>query len=396
MAPRALFCSVVLLVSLLAPARPGHALPPLPDQVLASFDSASMASLSPLLYLGLAGLKARLQTPDGTEPPFYARNGFLVFAWLLLVVLLCKDTLGDLLPAAKKPLDALDVVQNKVMVLVVGLALLPDLATQTRHALSPAMTSLWNAAGPPLAFAAPSAGYALPAPPGWLETAAWWLSYGLSLAVFYTLWSVSHIVNIVSLIAPVPLSGSVLKCLRLGLLAALAAASAAHPALGAAAALALVYPAIRMTGWAHRLMVFASLCSYDILTLRWARPLPGGPVLAFSSAAVPGLPRRVLGRLSAASGRLRFTYRPLFVLPARTKDIAIPESLAVTQALACPMVITQSGPGRTTLFALPPRYRSHVRATASRLGCAVAPSGFGRGIKAALGFLETLFRPIPA
>ena len=187
-----------------------------------------------------------------------------------------------------------------------------------------------------------------------------------------------------------------LKSLRLGLLAVLAAASALHPVAGFAAALLLFYPAAKMVGWAHRLMIFGTVCSCDILTRRWSLPMPKGPVLAFSSSAVRGLPKRVMGRLRTGPERLRFTYRPLFVLPARTKDVALPEGLAVTQSLACPMVIARAGQTRTSLFILPPRYRTHVREVASRLDCAVVPSGFGNGMKAALDWLAALFRPIPA
>lgn len=342
-----------------------------------AFNSTAMASLSPLLTLSAMGMKERLKTPGDKPLPFHARTQFLGFAVALLMVLLLKDTLGEIFPLAKKPLDALDVIQNKVFAVACAAALLPKVAASMKGAVSLGMVAAWHVAGPAIAYASPDAAQSVPA---WIDTASWWVSYAIGAASFFSIWCASHIVNVLGLLAPVPFVGPLLKVLRLALLGALASADAIHPMLGLMLSLLILFIAFRMTGWATRLMLFGTISGLDIFFRKWRTPRAETSVLAFTSAGLAGMPKRVIGRLSVAAGKLLFTYHPLFLGPLRTKSMEIPQGLGVAKGLACPSVTAGKG---KTLFLLAPRYRGHEKSVALLLGCDITPSAIGRGVRAA-------------
>lgn len=351
--------------------------------------TVAMASLSPLLSVSIMGIKERVTAPEGTALPFHARTEFLAFALVLLLLLLCKDTLGELFPVAKKPLDALDVIQNKAIGIACAAAILPNVAAAGKGMVALGILGAWNMVEPAVAHASSDAASSVPA---WIDAASWWFSYALGIVAFYSIWCASHVVNVLGLLSPVPLVGPVLKALRLGLLATLAMADAAHPLLGLAFSVLILFTAVKTTGWATRLMVFGTLCGYDILARRWRNPIQDGPTLAFSASGSFGLPKRMLGYLSKSQAELSFSYMPFFLPPKRTRSMPTPEGLAVAKAMACPVVIAKSGKSHSTIFILPPRYRGHEQDVAARLGCGVAPSAFGRSIRVALAWVKSLRR----
>ena len=356
------------------------------QQATQSINMATMASLSPLLTLSAMGVKTRLTAQEGAVLPFHARTEFLALALSLLVLLFCKDTIGELFPLAKKPLDALDVVQNKAMGVACAAVVLPKVAAAAKGAVAIGMSSAWNMFGPDVAFAATGAAQVTP---GWIDTASWWISYTLGAAAFYAIWCASHMVNVLGMLAPVPLVGPVLKAIRLALLGALASADAIHPLLGLAMSALILFTAAKAAGWSTRLMVFGAVSGFDILSLRWKSPMPGEAILAFSSSSGSfNLPRRVLGKLTATEGVLSFAYKPFFLAPRLTKNVDTPEGLAVARAVAFPLVIARNRKSYSTLFTLPPRYRGHEQEIAERLGCGAVPSALGRGIRSAWAWIK--------
>jgi len=378
-----LFTLLALLVFFCA-ALPVSAAPAIPsapsDQGAVSVSRATLGALSPLLTLGVLGLRARMASSGGETLPFYASTGFLVCAGILLVLLVFKDTLGELFPPGKKALDALDVVQNKIFGLAAALAFLPGVAATMKSAVGLGMAHAVNAFLATDAFAAVNMAGA--APHAWLETAASVVAYLLAAIAFFAVWGVSHAVNILIFLAPVPLVGAVLKASRLALLAALAIATVIHPLLGLVLSVLVLILAVKTFGWTARLVAFGTIAATDVV----CRLHPHNDrIAAFTANKTARLKKRVYGELSATDGALRFAYRPFFCGPLKVRTLPIPDGLAVMPGIICPAIVDRRG---WTLFVLPPRYRGYEAAVARALGGEVEPPTAGHGVRVAIGWVR--------
>jgi hypothetical protein len=352
-------------------------------------------AMSPLLGMGLLGASAYLQAPAQTRPslPWHLQPWAWGPALLLVLCVALKDSLLALpgFSVLKKPLDAAEVVENKVSGAVAMPLVTKGAAAALALPLAGAVASAVQLALP-TAHAAGPAGAAL----GGAAAAAFY-GVGLVLAAgaFALVWLVSHAVNVLVLLSPFAMVGTALKLARLALLGFPMVCAALSPTLGLLVCAAYLALAWWLSGWAFRLLVFGWVFSLDFLLLRWRRQTVEGPAVRAFAAELEGVPVRTYGTLSRTeAGAVNFTFRPWLVLPARTVRVA--ESvvgLEVEKGVLSPTVV-RVGPSRRVLalVRLPPRYRRHEAPVAVAFGgLPVREVAVVRGLVAAWRWLGAQF-----
>ncbi len=344
-------------------------------------------AMSPLLGMGLLGASAYLQVPAETRAslPWHLQPWAWGPALLLVLCVALKDSLLALpgLSVLKKPLDAAEVVENKVS----GAVAMPLVSKGAAAALALPLAGAVASAAQlvlPTAHAAGPAGAAL----GGAAAAAFY-GVGLVLAAgaFALVWLVSHAVNVLVLLSPFALLGTGLKLARLALLGFPMLCAALSPTLGLLVCAAYLALAWWLAGRCFRLLVFGWVFSLDCLLLRWRRQRLEGPAVRAFAAELKGVPVRTYGTLARTeAGAVDFTFRPWLVLPARTVRVA--ESvvgLGVEKGLLSPEVV-RVGPARQVcaLVRLPPRYRKLESPVAAAFGgLPVREAALVRGLLAA-------------
>ena len=330
-------------------------------------------AISPLLGTSAYGAFRWFSAKDEADRatlPWFAQMNFWLPALLLVGVCAGKDLLGTVLPpGAKKPLDVLETVENKVSGLVAAGAVVPF----TVSSISKILISETAAPG-----TLSTGGLAMIHFAGidWAPVLNV-LTVPFGIAMFALVWMASHAINALILLSPWGAIDAVLKTARTALLGLLTIAATLNPWVGAALSLALVVVAYFVAGWAFRLTVFGAVFSWDFFTRRRARFVPPeNDNEMFSGSNLTTVPVRTYGRLvQRTQGGLEFHYRPWLVLAPRSVPVtAAPASLAVGQGMFFSDVVDADD---RTLFSLPPRYRGHEEAVARAyaMGRGVQPAG---------------------
>lgn len=367
--------------------------------VAAKFAELTGVSASPLLGLCVMGGIKMLNTPKNKihHLPWYQHPGFLVPALILLLAVAFKDTVGEVLGPFKAPLDHLDMVQTQAAAVLAYLVILPEFIDALQGSIGGGTLALLDCIAPV------SAAWAADAAAGGgfsagIETFAAAVAAVVGTFVFALVWLASSAVNMLMLIAPVPFVGAVLKSIRMGVVAVLAAATAIHPFLGAFVALLIIYISYRLAGWSFRLGFSALLFSWDTVFLRGrgAIPAPEKGVKAFSASALSKAPRRSYGRLKHGETGLEFAYRPWLVLPRRRVPVmTAPGRLSAAKALMSPAILAprSDSDGYTPLVKLPPRYAGKEAEIARLFGLSseVRNISVTRGFGAAFRWIKTQF-----
>jgi hypothetical protein len=331
-------------------------------------------AISPLLGTSALGAYQWVKAGDAAaraKLPWYAQPKFWVPALLIVAICAAKDALGAAVPAPlKKPLDTLEVVENKFSGLIAAGAVVP-------FAMD-AFARMFVQESGQTAVHATSAGLAMmpPVAMNWAP-ALDVLMVPLAIAIFAVVWMASHAINVLILLSPWGAVDAGLKAARTALLGLLTLTATINPWVGALLSLVVIVIAYFVAGWAFRLTVFGSIMSWDFLTGRRHRFVPAPNAnLMFASGGLPGVPVRTYGRLIRRDeGALEFAYRPWLVRAERR--IAVPASsasLAVGAGLFFSIVISEAG---GALFLLPLRYRGHEATVVERygLGGGVKPAG---------------------
>ncbi|MEI6862280.1 MAG: hypothetical protein WCL04_08515, partial [Verrucomicrobiota bacterium] len=258
-------------------------------------------AISPLVGTGAYGAYQWFTAPGDTAEavaaaraklPWFARLGFWLPALLIVAVCAAKDTLGTVLPpGAKKPMDVLETVENKLSGLVAAGAVVPITMDSLSHLV------LGGQAGAHPAWPARLAMLPVGAMDwSWLLNV---LTVPLGVAVFAVVWMASHAINVLILLSPWGVVDATLKSARTALLGLLAVTAGVSPGLGALLSLAIILLAWLVSGWAFRLTVFGTVFSWDFFTGGSRRFVPAaGRNPMFSGGALPGLPVRTFGRLT--------------------------------------------------------------------------------------------------
>lgn len=338
-------------------------------------------AISPLLGVGAIGALKYIRADEAQRAKlsWYAQPWFWIPALLIVGLCMAKDSAGTMLPTAlKKPLDVLELFENKASALV------------ATGAIVPMVMDVFQAARPESALFAPGfAGAHLAAiDVSWLGNL---LLVPVALLVFGAVWVVSHTINVLILISPFTTVDAALKAFRAALLASVAGMHWINDYAGAIWAGLIVLLCLPLAGWALRLAVFGHLFAWDFLTLRRLRFKPQAAAQhAFTTREWKAVPARTYGRLARnAAGELTFSYRPLLVLPPKTATLP-PGQYAIGRGLFHPELLRLEGESAPDYLNFPPRFKGHEEALAQACGAVeVRDVGFLAAwswIRQALGF----------
>ena len=328
-------------------------------------------AISPLLGTSALGAYEWVAAKDDMARaalPWYAQPKFWLPALLVVGVCALKDSLGAAVPPMlKKPLDALEVMENKFSGMIAAGAVVPV----AMDAFSKLLLEQSSRAGAGFG----TGGLAMMPLFGvnWAP-ALDILTIPFGIAVFAIVWMASHAINVLILLSPWGAIDAGLKAARTALLGLLVLTTRIHPAAGALLSVVVIVVAYFVAGWAFRLTVFGAVLCWDFFTGRRGRFVPADTGnRMFSAAAFTGLPVRTYGRLNRTpSGGFEFVYRPWLVMQPRA--VALPfaaPNIAVGSGLIF-STVTSGG----TVFLLPPRYRGHEAELVQRYG-------FGGGVRPA-------------
>lgn len=350
-------------------------------------------AISPLLGVSAVGAWKYWQTTPSARAhlPWYCSP----WAWGagLGILSLCflKDLFGSLLPGIfKKPLDWLELFENKASALVASTTFVPlvALAMSEYQRIGPNQAGLMSL-GPGLAQAPVADILAF-------GMQASWFSIPLSLALFAVVWLTSHTVHVLIALSPFGLVDSALKLSKLAVLGLLTAATALIQTLGPVPVLLLcgviAVTSLLLANWAFRLMVFGTAMVADLLGRRKSssQEVSQDGVTGFLSRPLSGASTRCRGRIqSSADGAGCFIRRPWGVLPLQTLHLPVGE-LAVQKRLLHPQLMHRATPTSKwrSVCILLPRYRGCEDAISRLLGCQIIDSPWMSGFKAAWQWLS--------
>jgi hypothetical protein len=299
-----------------------------------------------------------------------------------------KDTFGAATPAPlKKPLDLLELFENKLSAIIASAAIIPFIAAQMAQAFADAPPASSTLSGDvhygsvlPLAFSVMDLRL---------------LFVPLALFAFAVVWITSHAVNVLIVLSPFGFLDAALKLIKTSVLSSVAVACLVNPFLGAALSLLIICLAAWIAPRALRFAVFGTLLALDIL-MPWRARKHATPQEAhvFTARRLAGIPTRTFGRLScSADGTVQFTYRPWAILGRRTVDLpAAP--VTICRGLLYPTLLQPCGPASwlATTFVFLPRYRGHEEMIAEHLSAReIRDHSMARGFAAIRAFLADTF-----
>ena len=364
-----------------APAKANSNAPTPGIQAAEKLSEITGIAISPLLGVGAVGAYRYMHAPEKEKAnlSWYAQPWFWIPALLLVGVCMAKDTLGTVLPTSlKKPLDVLELFENKASGLVATGAVVP-MAMEVFKTVHPDGASLMPE-GSSAMFAALDF--------SWLGNI---LMVPLALLVYASVWVVSHTIHVLILVSPFSTVDVALKSFRAAMLATVVGSHWLSPNLGALWAGLIAIVCIFLAGWAFRLAVFGHVFAWDLLTFRHRRFTPDAREnWAFTGSGLGSLSVRTYGRLSRKEGSgLVFKYRPFLVLNERS--VTVPAGThEIGRGLIHPELLRVDGESSTCVINFPPRYKGGESVLAEACGASgVRDVGLRAAvswIKSALGF----------
>ena len=350
-------------------------------------------AISPLLGVSGVGAWQYFRTPETLRDqlPWFCHPVAWGIGAGILALCFLKDTFGTALPAVfKKPLDLIEVFEDKLSAVLAGSAFVPFIAAQISvhfddSALNP-ISALTSIEGSVLASAAPfmlgQIGFTILLVPVLL------LSFGV-------VWLLSHSFTVLIMLSPFGMLDSLLKLARLLFLGFLTIVSVISPVLGAILCLGIIAVAAWLAPRAFRLCVFGTVMSVDFLRsliIKSQTPSEARGFLARQGSE--NLQVRSYGALRRGEdGTITFVSRRLFLGPARS--LKLPSSLKVQKGFLFPSLITEKkdGSGTVELIHLLPRHRHHIGGVATKLGISetLEPAAT-RGIKAMNAWLQSMWQ----
>ena len=315
-------------------------------------------AISPLLGMCSVGAWHYFKTPGAERHflPWFCHPVVWGAGFVLLALCFLKDLAGTAAPPLlKKPLDMAELFESKVSALVACSAFLPFVVAQMARYAPPHTDAAVHGTG---AFLA-----SIP-----LDSRV--VTLPLAIIGFLTVWLAGHTINVLIALCPFGFIDTLLKLLKLGLLALVSLSSFASPVLGAIVSLTILFVASLIAPWAFRLSFFGARLAGDFV-LPWRGVHLTEPHV-FLARPLGDLPVRTNGRLVRNEfGEVIFLYRPWLFLPRRA--VAVPTgSVAVAKGLLYPSLLHRAGdhPRMKTLAVFLPRYRSHEQTVAGHLGIA--------------------------
>jgi len=332
-------------------------------------------ALSPLVGLVVVGgieyYKAKKQ---GEPVKWFFSLWFMGAIIFVLCLITLKDTIGELAPFFKKPLDALDFVQHKFSGVVAFAIVAPRLVLSILEPVGQTMSYLFDLVNPvTAAWAAGSGTGGITDTVGTVLIVAIVVSAVIAALFFMTIWLAAGAVETLILLAPIPFVGLILRSFRLSVFAILMIGAMISPAIGILLSFVILYVSYRILAWSLRLAVFGWVSALDILGGRhyYTKIEQERHVAAFATSAIKGVRNRTYGRLVKKGASLVFEYRRFLILSRKTVTLAeSPAQIGMARGSLFPSVVGNRHDHQRprTLFWLPPRYRGHEEATARLLG----------------------------
>ena len=340
-------------------------------------------AISPLLGVSAMGVMTYYKTEPHLRHrlPWYCHPGVWGTGLALILVCFLKDFLGAAAPPlVKKPLDFLELFENKLSALVatVGFVPLVALAMAQFNKIQPQAVNHLADSGLAVMPLASVVDFGVHTP---------WISIPVAMVAFGVVWLSSHAINVLIALSPFGIVDAGLKLVKLGLMALVAGSYLIHPYAGAAVSLLLILIGMLFAGWSFRLTLFGTLMGRDFLLNKRATTTDvESGVKGFLARRVAGVPVRTLVRLQQdPAGSPILTYHPWLLLPERR--IVVPEAeMVICKGLLHPSLAqrTAKDPAsvRDTLILLP-RYRRQEEVIARHFGCQEVMDGaLLRGFKA--------------
>lgn len=344
-------------------------------------------AISPLLGVSVVGAWQYWNAEDARRAhlPWYCQPWAWGTGLVLLGICFLKDFLGTAAPAlVKKPLDFLELFEDKLSALVASVGFVPLVALAMSHfqqlQTDQAAAGTW---GSGLA-AAPLEKW------GDLLLLNPWVTVPLSLMAFAAVWLSSHAINVLIALSPFGIVDAGLKLAKLALVSLVAGAAALIPLSPWPAFIVcgvFILIGALAAGWSFRLTLFGTLMGRDFLLNKKAgsEEVREAGIYGFLARGMNGVPVRTYGKLTSDThSGIRFIYHPWLIMPARAMPIS-DNGIVMCKGLLHPSMshrTTDEGRPRSTLILLP-RYRQVEESIASRFGCQeVIDSALMRGFKA--------------
>jgi hypothetical protein len=340
-------------------------------------------AISPLLGVSAMGVWTFYKTEPHLRHrlPWYCHPGVWGTGLALILICFLKDFLGTAAPPlVKKPLDFLELFENKVSALVASVGFVPLVALAMAHFNKEPPQAMNELAGSGLAVMplASVIDFGVHTP---------WISIPVAIVAFGVVWLSSHALNVLIALSPFGIVDAGLKIVKLGLIALVAGSTMIHPYAGAAVSLLLILIGLLFAGWSFRLTLFGTLMGSDFLLNKraTATDVETG-VKGFLARRTEGVPVRTLVRLKQdPAGCAVLTYHPWLVLPERRIALA-DANMVICKGLLHPSLahrlVSESAAVRSTLILLP-RYRRLEDTIARHFGCQEVMDGaLLRGFKA--------------
>ena len=339
-------------------------------------------AISPLLGVSALGAWTYYRTDASLRHrlPWYCHPYIWGAGLAIIGICFLKDFLGAAAPAlVKKPLDFLELFEDKLSALVASAGFVPLVALAVTQVERLQMQASQDGAIPGLAMMPLGAVLDLG-----LQTP--WIAIPAAVLAFAVVWLSSHALNVLIALSPFGIVDAGLKLTKLALLTVVTASALLHPIAGAAVSLVLILIGCVVAGWSFRLTVFGTLMGSDLLLMKRASEADiRSGVRGFLARRTDGVPVRSYGRLELdEAGFARFVWRPWLVLPQRR--MLVPESgMVMCKGLLHPTVAhrppAEQRP-RHSLILLP-RYRKLEEKIAAQFGCQeVMDSALMRGFRA--------------
>ncbi|OYW70988.1 MAG: hypothetical protein B7Z37_29055 [Verrucomicrobia bacterium 12-59-8] len=340
-------------------------------------------AISPLLGVSVMGVWTYYKTEPHLRHrlPWYCHPGVWGTGLGLIVICFLKDFLGTAAPPlVKKPLDFLELFENKLSALVATIGFVPlvALAMAQYNKIQPQAVNGLADSGLAVMPLASVIDFGVHTP---------WISIPVAIVAFGVVWLSSHAINVLIALSPFGIVDAGLKLIKLGLMALVAGSTLIHPYAGAAVSLVLILIGLLFAGWSFRLTLFGTLMGSDFLLNKRASPADvESGVKGFLARRTEGVPVRTMVRLKQdAAGRPVLSYHPWLVLPERRIAVADAD-MVICKGLVHPSLAHRpaetSAALRSTLILLP-RYRRLEDTIARHFGCQeVVDGALMRGFKA--------------
>ena len=346
-------------------------------------------AISPLLGVSAVGAWQYYQAPEARRSalPWFCQPYVWGAGFCLLALCFLKDLFGTAAPPLiKKPLDVVELFENKISALVACSAFLPFVVSQMAQHASTVQASIPHSPDLHLASIGLAAGFGFDVR---------FITIPLAIIGFLVVWLACHAINVLIALCPFGLIDGLLKLFKAALLASVVASSFISPFFGAVVSLVILFAAGLIAPWAFRLTVFGTLFGLDVMLPGRGRKLVRATEPhAFLARKVAAVPVRTYGRLTRGEkGEVTFSFRPWLILPERS--ITIPAgSVAIAKGVLFPSLLhaSEDQKRRVILVIFLPRYRSHEHSIASHFEILdIEESPIMKGIRAMRVWLAETF-----